>query len=127
MQGHIIIGQGDFNFLLNNDNSTIGTIEDVAASPNDPMFILHHNMIDCIFIEWMRRFPNAEYPRNVTTAGHARDGFIIPFFPLYTNNDLFVSAEELGYSCNLFGGAVNTSMSVSLLLILGTLAFAFTQ
>ncbi len=126
-QGHIIMGQGDFNFRLNNDMSTIGTIEDVAASPNDPMFILHHNMIDCIFIEWMRRFPNAEYPMNVSTVGHARDGFIIPFFPLYTNNDLFVSAEELGYSCNLFGGAVNTSMSVSLLLILGMLAFALTQ
>lgn len=77
IQGHIILGQGDLTFQLNNDISTIGTIEDVAASPNDPMFILHHNMIDCIFIEWMRRYPDAQYPSNVATIGHARDGFIL--------------------------------------------------
>lgn len=114
------MGQGDANFFLNNDKSTIGTIEDVTASPNDPMFILHHTMLDCILIEWMRRNPIAGYPPGVTTTGHARDGFIIPFFPLFTHNDLFVSPEDLGYTCELFGGAaLTTPTSVSLLVLLG--------
>ncbi len=124
MQGHIILGQGDLNFLLNNNISTIGTIEDVAASPNDPMFIIHHNMIDCIFIEWMRRYPDAEYPSNVATTGHARDGSIVPFFPVFIHNNLFVSPEDLGYTCNLFGGAVTTSASVTLVVMLGVLVLS---
>ena len=79
-----------------------GVILDVAASPNDPLFIIHHTMIDCIFEEWLKRHPNAEYP-NATDVpqGHRRYGYIVPFFPLYMNNDMFKSAENFGYSCRL--------------------------
>ena len=114
IQAHIILGQGDYNFLANNDPEAIGTFEDVAASPNDPVFILHHNMLDCVFIEWLRRHPGTEYPRGVLTPGHARDGYLVPFFPLFTNNELFVDPEELGYTCNLSGlPPPGSSMAVS--------------
>ena len=39
-----------------------GQIEDVAASPNDPLFIFHHAMMDCLFEEWLQRHSDAEYP-----------------------------------------------------------------
>ena len=55
----------DFNFLANGDPEAIDTFEDVAASPNDPVFILHHNMLDCVLIEWLRRHPGTSYPRDV--------------------------------------------------------------
>ena len=34
--------------------SMTGVMADVAASPNDPIFINHHAMIDCIFEEWLK-------------------------------------------------------------------------
>ena len=71
-------------------------------------------MIDCILIEWLRRHPGTEYPRGVLTPGHARDGFLVPFFPLFTNNELFVDPEELGYTCSLSGlPPIGSSMTIS--------------
>lgn len=122
---HTIIGQGDYNFFVDNDPSTIGTYIDVSASPNDPIFAPHHAMLDCILAEWLRQHPEAEYPYNVTTIGHARDGFVVPFYPLFTHKELFVPIEELGYTCNLPGvpgGAVTTTMSLGIVLMLGAVA-----
>ena len=59
-------------------------------------------MVDCIFEEWLRRHPDAEYPdASDVPQGHLRDGYMVPFFPLYTNNDMFKRAENFGYSCSL--------------------------
>ncbi len=79
-----------------------GTVEDVAASPNDPLFIVHHAMVDCIFIEWLKRHNDAKYPTDpIVRDGHRRDDYVRGFFPLFTNGELFTSAEEFGYSCSL--------------------------
>ena len=79
-----------------------GVMSDVAASPNDPLFIVHHTMIDCVFEEWLRRHPSAEYPSATDVPqGHLRYGYIVPFFPLYVHNDMFKRAEIFGYSCIL--------------------------
>lgn len=79
-----------------------GTIEDVAASPNDPLFIVHHTMIDCVLEEWLKLHVDAEYPTSpMVRDGHRRDDYIRGFFPLYTNVELFERTEEFGYSCNL--------------------------
>ena len=79
-----------------------GQIEDVAASPNDPFFIVHHTMIDCLFEEWLQRHSDAEYPVDPqVTQGHRRDDFVTPFFPLYTNGEVFVRSREFGYSCRI--------------------------
>ena len=100
IQGHIGVGQGDFTTNLAPHEK--GTIEDVAASPNDPLFILHHTMVDCVFEEWLKRHPDGEYPSTMDVPqGHLRDGYMVPFFPLYTNNDMFKGAENFGYSCIL--------------------------
>ena len=59
-------------------------------------------MIDCIFEEWLKRHPSAEYPSATEVPlGHRRYGYIVPFFPLYMHNDMFKRAENFGYSCSL--------------------------
>ena len=78
---------------------------DSAASPNDPFFILHHVMVDCMFDEWLERHPDAKYPNDipvtVPTTGHQPDDFMVPFFPLSTNTDMFTRSRNFGYYCDL--------------------------
>ena len=95
---------------------------DVAASPNDPLFINHHSMVDCIFEEWLKAHPDAEYPPNVPEElkGHQKNGYIVPFFPLFTHNQLFKKAEEFGYSCEL-SAAVLFKPFTSIILVVGGL------
>ena len=76
---------------------------DVAASANDPIFINHHAMVDCILEKWLQRnIRTAMYPNQAEIrAGHRRDDYIVPFIPLYTHNMMFKRAEDFGYSCNI--------------------------
>ena len=82
-----------------------GVMANVAASANDPIFINHHTMIDCIFEEWLKRnlptdLGNAD---NVYTAGNKRGhrftDYIVPFFPLYRHQDMFKTSDNFGYTC----------------------------
>ena len=85
MQLHFVAGNGDFKTFSHIDPSLHGSMLDVASSPNDPLFILHHAAVDCVFVP----------------LGHLRDSYIVPFYPLFTNNDIFKLAENFGYSCSL--------------------------
>ena len=54
-----------------------GHMLDPVASPNDPFFIIHHTMIDCVFDEWLQRHPDQEYPDvplTFSTRGHRISG-----------------------------------------------------
>lgn len=71
------------------------------ASPNDPVFINHHTMVDYIFEQWLQKYPNGVYggPSNDRKfAGHSSVDCIVPFMPLYTHMDMFKPAEDFGYS-----------------------------
>ena len=73
---------------------------DVAASANDPIFLNHHAMVDCIFETWLQKNPNAQYPvSNEIPKGHRKEDYIVPFFPLYKHGDMFSTAENYGYRC----------------------------
>ena len=81
-----------------------GQMSDPVASPNDPAFIVHHTMVDCIFDEWLKNHNGEEYPNvrdNFSTGGHQANGYMIPFFPLITNGDMFEQAHTFGYYCDL--------------------------
>ena len=81
-----------------------GQMSDVAASPNDPAFIVHHTMVDCIFDEWLKNHDGAEYPNvplTFFTRGHQAHSYMIPFFLLSTNADMFKPAYNFGYFCDL--------------------------
>ena len=112
MQAHIIPGTGDVTTNLT-DNMK-GTIEDVAASPNDPLFIVHHTMIDCILDEWLKRYPDATYPTSpLVRDGHRPGDYVRSFFPLYTNIELFKRTEEFGYSCSISNITVSSSLAMT--------------
>ena len=80
-------------------------MDDVVSSPNDPLFMPHHVMVDCMFDEWLERHPDAKYPNDipvtVPTIGHQPDDFMVPFFPLSTNIDMFTRSRNFGYFCDL--------------------------
>jgi hypothetical protein len=79
-----------------------GAFYDVAASPNDPLFILHHLMMDCILQEWLKRHPGSDYPVHPDIReGHRKDDYISTYFPLITNGEVFPDAQEFGYYCTL--------------------------
>ena len=83
-----------------------GTIGEIPIAANDPVFINHHTMIDCLFEQWLQSsHPNKEYPSmtlDARFAGHAADDCIVPFIPLYNHGDVFSkSANDYGYSCSL--------------------------
>ena len=75
---------------------------DVAASANDPIFLNHHAMVDCIFETWLQKNPSAQYPiSDEIPKGHRYDDYIVPFFPLYKHSDMFTTANNFGYQCRI--------------------------
>ena len=74
----------------------------VAASANDPIFLSHHAMVDCIFETWLQKNPSATYPiATEIPQGHRKQDYIVPFFPLYKHEDMFSTADKFGYRCEI--------------------------
>ena len=81
-----------------------GTIGKIPIAANDPVFVNHHTMIDCLFEQWLTSHPNRQYPPSLQSqfAGHAAGDCMVPFIPLYNHGDVFSkSADDYGYSCDL--------------------------
>ena len=84
------------------EDGQTGVMADVAASSSDPIFVSHHAMIDCILEEWLQRNTNAQYPANEQIRqGHRVDDYMVPFFPLVKHREMFMTAENFGYTCRL--------------------------
>ena len=97
-----MLGIGDLTSNLN--FSEKGAMADVAASPNDPIFINHHTMIDCIMEEWINmNTSDVSYPSNlsITFEGHRENDYIVPFIPLQNHGEMLQTSLIFGYKCDL--------------------------
>ena len=78
-----------------------GHMRVVPSASNDPIFFLHHANIDRIFEAWLRRF-NGNLPDYMPVSGehpgHNHQDYLVPFFPLKTNADLYKVSSELGFT-----------------------------
>ena len=84
---------------------------DVAASPNDPVFINHHAMIDCIFERWLQENKDdLDYPTSSEIReGHRAQDYITPIMPLYKQEEMFMPADNFGYTCDANTNTANTN------------------
>ncbi|CAI5643503.1 unnamed protein product [Oreochromis niloticus] len=76
-----------------------GSMSSVQGSANDPIFLLHHAFVDCLYEQWLRRHrpsPN-QYPESNAPIGHNSEYHMAPFLPLHRNRDFFISSKDLGY------------------------------
>ena len=96
---------------------------DVAASPNDPIFINHHTMIDCILEIWLQRnIRNVDYPNDQDIkVGHRQKDYVVPFIPLYTHEMMYDLADNFGYMCDL-DSAKTTNALVLYVLVLALIS-----
>ena len=75
----------------------------VPSASNDPIFFLHHCNVDRVFESWLQGcrqgtsyIPGPE--SRVAHPGHNSQDYLVPFFPLKNNNDMYKKSEEFGYT-----------------------------
>ena len=78
-----------------------GHMRIVPSASNDPIFYLHHANIDRFFEEWLQGMgANANYmpTSRIAHPGHNTEDYLVPFFPLKTNGDMYKQSSEFGYN-----------------------------
>nr|VZI37987.1 unnamed protein product [Spirometra erinaceieuropaei] len=96
-------------------NMVDGSMCCVGTAANDPLFLLHHTMVDKLFtimtmvavtggtikvrVTWYQKYDPelSEFPQQAVRPGHCRDCFMPGFFPLARNADMFTDTRNLGY------------------------------
>ena len=105
-QAHFLVGLGGVTPL---PPHLQGSMIDFGSAPNDPLFIIHHTMMDCILEEWTKRHPSSHFPDGpLVRDGHKKSDYLRTFFPPITNGEVFTDPKEFGYYCQLPNLDINT-------------------
>ena len=94
-------------FTINNFHNAVhiyifGHMKVVPSASNDPIFYLHHANVDRIFESWLQG-PGYGTPyvpdRGNRSAhpGHNSEDYMVPFFPLKKNSDMYNRSTDFGY------------------------------
>ena len=97
-----------------------GHMRIVPSASNDPIFFLHHANIDRQFESWLRKSggnPPSGYSMTETGGhpGHNLNDYLVPFFPLKTNADMYKRSSELGFRYDLLQRTDNLPSDSSLM------------
>ena len=99
---------------------TGGTMLNVAKASNDPLFFLHHCMIDRLYELWLDQFSDDDFPNYEPSTfnyeispGHNIDEYLVPLFPLYTNRDMHKRAKNFGYTYDMLETPTSTDAPMS--------------
>ena len=76
-------------------------MEFVDSASNDPIFPLNHSFLDRIYEKWLRKYNNDASLLYLLDAplGHNKHDVIVPFFPLYTHQQMVKKSFEFNYEC----------------------------
>lgn len=81
-----------------------GTMSPIASSHNDPVFLNHHCMSDCLLDQWFELYPDSPYVApegDRQFAGHGIDDCIVPFYPPKTQHQMYKIGLDFGFECDL--------------------------
>ena len=94
---------GDFKTGLHIPFNHSGAMAFVASSPNDPVFVNHHIMVDCVLEQWIQRNRDSlSYPESdEIREGQRATDYIVSFIQLFMHKDMLKTADNFGYSCDL--------------------------
>ena len=93
-----------------------GHMRVIPTASNDPIFFLHHANVDRIFEAWLRNHEGnrPEYmPEGASEhPGHNFEDYLVPFFPLKTNEDMYKISSELGFRYDNTAWVIPTDSNV---------------
>ncbi|XP_067882668.1 tyrosinase-like [Heterodontus francisci] len=74
-----------------------GTLNNIFEASNDPLFPCIHVYVDKIFESWLRDHEDVQYPTGDVPLGHRATEKMVPFLPLFENQDLLKPCRTFGY------------------------------
>ena len=75
-----------------------GHMRIVPSASNDPIFYLHHANVDRLFENWLQGCGRGttyipDQKNRVAHPGHNSQDYLVPFFPLKTNSDMYQKSK----------------------------------